>query len=99
MMIGIFILLGVVALPAVRAGGQSIDVKTVTSTTAAGKDCGLTEAGIKWSETSAGNISIVIEDVATMPVLLASPAFTQCFSPWAYERQVTVEVRMAETKK
>jgi hypothetical protein len=95
-MIGLAILILAAELPSVEV--KSIDSKSVTKTSDAARSCELTEAGVAWSEASDGSLSVQVASQEALPGLAKLPQLTQCFFPWAYERNVKVVFGLAAPK-
>lgn len=97
-MIRFFLLLYVVT--AAEASAQSPDPKKVTDTSEAVRQCGIDKAAKRWEALPDGSLKIhmTADDIA--PGGSLEGPLKVCFFPWAYERDVGVEIILpnAESK-
>lgn len=100
MMTRLFSAFALALVPFSSALAQVPDLKTVTTIAEAVRQCGIDRTGKRWEDVSnkALRIFMTPEDIGPGGVL--EGPLKGCFFPWAYGREVVVEIVLpgAETK-
>ena len=82
------------SLAAVQAA-SSPDPRKVTKITEAVKQCELDKVVVRWEEKASDEVALWVTTDALTPGSALDSPLKECFFPWAYERDVKVELNLA----